>query len=207
MREEILFSANQSIEAARLLATDHVVTFIDTVSTLISEAYANGKKVLVAGNGGSLCDAMHFAEEFTGYYRKKRNPLPALALSDQGVMSCISNDSGFEHVFSRQVDAFGKPGDIFISLTTSGNSKNLVEAVKTAKKKGLHTVAFLGKTGGTLKGECDYEWIVEGFQYSDRIQEVHMASIHIIIEMVEKKLKQHHSELLNELLEDAQSLV
>jgi len=207
MREEILYSANQAIEAARLLSTGPVVTFIDEVSSLIANAFAAGNKVIVAGNGGSLCDAMHFAEEFTGFYRKKRNPLPAIALSDPGVMSCVSNDAGFQYVFSRQVDAFGKEGDIFVALTTSGNSKNLVEAVQVAKRKKLSTVAFLGKTGGTLKGECDHEWVVEGYKYSDRIQEVHMASIHIIIEMVEKKLKKHHAELLNELLEDAQSLV
>lgn len=207
MREEILFSANQAIEVSKLLATNTVITFIDEVSTLIAGAFAQGKKVMVAGNGGSLCDAMHCAEEFTGFYRKKRNPLPAMAFSDPGVMSCISNDAGFEYVFSRQVEAFGKEGDIFIVLTTSGNSKNLVEAVKVAKKKGVHTVAFLGKTGGSLKAACDFEWIVEGYQYSDRIQEVQMASIHIIIEMVEKKLKEHHSELLNELLEDAHALV
>ncbi len=207
MHQEILKSAKEAVQAAELLTSDTAVSFIDDVSTLIKNAFVSGKKVLVAGNGGSLCDAMHFAEEFTGYFRKKRSPLPAIALGDQGVMSCVSNDAGFEFVFSRQVEALGQEGDIFVALTTSGNSANLVHAIASAKKKSMKTVAFLGKTGGALKGVCDFEWIVEGFPFSDRVQEAHMASIHIIIEMVEKKLRQSHSELLNELLEDTQALL
>lgn len=207
MKDEILYSAGQAVVAAKLLETEEVVEFIDSVSTQIADAFLRGNKVMVAGNGGSLCDAMHFAEEFTGFYRKKRNPLPAMALSDPGLMSCVSNDAGFEYVYSRQVQALGKAGDIFVSLTTSGNSKNLVEAVRSAHENGMTTVAFLGKTGGTLRGVCHYEWIVEGFPYSDRIQEAHMAAIHIIIEMVEKKLKKSNAELLEELLEDAHAQV
>lgn len=206
MRKEILQSVTDVIRAAEMLQTEEAVTFIDTVSTEIKERFVRGGKVMVAGNGGSLCDAMHFAEEFTGFYRKKRNPLPAIAFSDPGHMSCVSNDAGFQYVFARQVAALGKTDDIFVVLTTSGNSKNLVEAVQEAKKRGITTVAFLGKTGGALKGLCDFEWIVTDFPYSDRIQEAHMAAIHIIIEMVEKKLKQTHAGLLEELLENAQAL-
>ena len=131
---------------------------------------------------------MHFAEELTGFFRKKRIALPAIALSDPGHLTCVSNDLGFESVFSRSVEALGAPGDLFIALTTSGNSPNLIQAVQMAKSKQLRTIAFLGKTGGEMKGQCDLEWIVSGFTFSDRIQEAHMAAIHIIIEQVERNL-------------------
>ena len=206
MQQEISTSIQDVIRAAEALNTSEAITFIDDVSDAIKQAFVSGNKVMVAGNGGSLCDAMHFAEEFTGFYRKKRNPLPAIAFSDPGHMSCVSNDAGFQYVFARQVAALGKEGDIFVVLTTSGNSKNLVEAVKEAKARGITTVAFLGKSGGALKGMCDYEWIVSGFPFSDRIQEAHMAAVHIVIEMVEKKLKSTHADLLEELLENAQAL-
>ena len=144
--------------------------------------------MLVAGNGGSLCDAMHFAEELTGFYRNKRPALAAIALGDPGHMSCVANDLGYDHVFARSIEALGKPGDVFVALTTSGNSPNLIEAVKAAKSRGMGTIGFLGKTGGKLKGVTDLELIVEGFTYSDRIQEAHMTAIHILIEVIEKKL-------------------
>jgi D-sedoheptulose 7-phosphate isomerase len=131
---------------------------------------------------------MHFAEELTGFYREKRMALPAIAISDSGHLTCVGNDIGFQYVFSRYIEALGKERDIFICLTTSGRSENITLAIEAARKKGLGTVAFLGKTGGNAKGKCDAEWIVEGFSHSDRIQEAHMAAIHIIIEMVEKKL-------------------
>ena len=131
---------------------------------------------------------MHFAEELTGQFRKHRPALPAIALADPGHITCVGNDMGYESVFSRGVEALGKPGDLFIALTTSGNSQNLINAAETAREKGLFTVAFLGKTGGRMKGLSDLEWIVPEFPYSDRIQEAHMAAIHIIIESVETRL-------------------
>ncbi len=131
---------------------------------------------------------MHFAEEMTGQFRSKRAALPAIALADPGHLTCVGNDMGFDAIFSRGIEAHGKPGDIFIALTTSGNSSNLFSAVKMAKEKELFTVAFLGKTGGAMKGMADLEWIVSGFPFSDRIQEAHMAAIHIIIESVEARL-------------------
>ncbi len=144
--------------------------------------------MLTAGNGGSLCDAMHFAEELTGFYRARRKPFPAMALADPSHMSCVANDTAFEFVFSRYVEAFGKGGDIFVALSTSGNSKNLVTAAKAAQELGVKVIGFLGKDGGQLLEFCDDYWIVKGFPYSDRIQEAHMAAIHIIIEAVEKEL-------------------
>lgn len=162
--------------------------FIEKAALRIADCYRRKNKVLIAGNGGSLCDAMHFAEELTGQFRGPRPALPAIALSDPAQMSCIGNDFGFDEVFSRGVDAFGVEGDLFIALTTSGNSANIWRASETAKRKGMQTIAFLGKNGGKLKGFADLEWIVSGFSFSDRIQEAHMAAIHVIIELVEQQL-------------------
>jgi D-sedoheptulose 7-phosphate isomerase len=188
LEEDLQYSIQQAIEAISLLAKPQARAFIERVSTMIADCYRDGGKILIAGNGGSLCDAMHFAEELTGFYREKRMALPAIAISDPGHLTCVGNDIGFQYVFSRYIEALGKERDIFICLTTSGRSENIQLAIEAARKKGLSTVAFLGKTGGNAKGQCDAEWIVEGFAHSDRIQEAHMAAIHIIIEMVEKKL-------------------
>ncbi len=157
------------------------------VAEELAEAYRNGKKSLIAGNGGSNCDAMHFAEEFTGRFRKDRRALPSLSISDSSHITCVGNDYGFNFIFAKGVEAFGQEGDFFFGISTSGNSQNIIEAVKVAKEKGLKTVGILGKDGGKLKGICDYEFIVQG-ETTDRIQEVHMMILHIIIEGVERIL-------------------
>jgi D-sedoheptulose 7-phosphate isomerase len=188
MRNSILRAVDDAIRAAHALKTKEGLEFIESSAKMIAACFQNGGKILIAGNGGSLCDAMHFAEELTGQFRKKRKALPAIALSEPGHLTCVGNDFGFDSVFARGVEAFGQPGDIFIGLTTSGNSLNIIKAVEEARAKGLRTIAFLGKTGGKMKGLCDLEWIISGFPYSDRVQEAHMSAIHIIIEMVEKEL-------------------
>lgn len=188
MKKHIVHATEEALRAISVLQEESSIVFIEQAATLLYKSLSEGGKVLIAGNGGSLCDAMHFAEELTGFYREKRPALAAIALSDPGHMSCVANDVGYSHVFSRGVEALGKEGDILVVLTTSGNSLNLLEAVQEAKKKRLHTIAFLGKTGGALLGLCDLELIVRNFPYSDRIQEVHMAAIHIVIEILEKKL-------------------
>ena len=160
---------------------------IGKIATELADAYKNGKKSLIAGNGGSNCDAMHFAEEFTGRFRKERPALPSISISDSSHITCVGNDYGFDAIFSKGVEAFGQEGDFFLGLSTSGNSKNIIEAVKVAKEKGLKTVALLGKDGGHLKGMCDYEFIINA-KTSDRVQEVHMMILHIIIEGVERVL-------------------
>ena len=157
------------------------------IATELAAAYKNGKKSLIAGNGGSNCDAMHFAEEFTGRFRKERPALPSISISDSSHITCVGNDYGFDAIFSKGVEAFGQEGDFFLGLSTSGNSKNIIEAVKTAKERGLKTVALLGKDGGQLKGMCDYEFIINA-KTSDRVQEVHMMILHVIIEGVERIL-------------------
>lgn len=189
MKKEIMASLEEGIRAIELLKSPEHVAFIEKVAISLCRCFEKGGKVLIAGNGGSLCDAMHFAEELTGLYRAKRPALAAIALSDVGHMSCVANDLGYEYVFSRGIEALGRPGDVFIAMTTSGNSLNLVEAAKTAKSLGLYTIGFLGKSGGKMKGLSSLECILDGgFPYSDRIQEAHMTAIHIVIEMVEKKL-------------------
>ena len=178
----------KGVEAMELLRSPEGLKFIESTAWAIIDCFKNGGKLLIAGNGGSLCDAMHFAEELTGYFRKKRPALPAIALADPGHLTCVGNDTGFNEIFSRGIEAHGNHGDLFIALSTSGNSENLIRATTVAKEKNLQVITFLGKTGGALKGMGDFEWIVSGFEYSDRIQEAHMAAIHIIIEMVEQEL-------------------
>ena len=188
MKSKILQSVAEAVKAAEALKSEEALQFIEEAAKRIAQCFQSGGKLLIAGNGGSLCDAMHFAEELTGQFRSERGALPAIALADPGHISCVANDLGFERVFSRGVEAFGKTGDIFVALTTSGNSPNIHLAIAQAKEMGLMTIAFLGKCGGAMRGQADLEWIVSGFQYSDRVQEAHMAAIHIIIEMVEEEL-------------------
>jgi len=188
MEKDILLSVNDAIRAIEILKEKKTLQFIKNVAEMIAETFARGNKIIVAGNGGSLCDAMHFAEEFSGFFREKRRAYPAICLADPGLLTCTANDVGYDYVFSRGVEAFGKKDDIFIALTTSGNSKNIYQAVLEAKKREMKTICFLGKSGGITKGLADLEWIVSGFSTSDRIQEAHMCAIHIIIEMTEKIL-------------------
>lgn len=157
----------------------------EKIAKELADIFNNGGKVLIAGNGGSNCDALHFAEEFTGRFRGNRKALPAIAISDSSHITCVGNDYGFDHIFSRGVEAYGKDGDMFIGISTSGNSQNIIKAIEAAKELGLKTVGLLGKDGGKLKGICDYEFIIPGIT-SDRIQEIHMMILHIIIEGVER---------------------
>jgi len=188
MKNILLNSVNEVILAANQLKNETSLSFMEQAAIMIADCFKNGNKVLIAGNGGSLCDASHFAEELTGFFRKKRKALPALALSDASHITCVGNDMGFEFIFSRSIEAFGNEGDIFIALTTSGNSPNMIHAIEEASKKKLKSICFLGKGGGALKGKADLEWIIETFKTSDRIQEVHMAAMHIIIELIEYRL-------------------
>lgn len=159
----------------------------EKVARSLAEVFRKKGKALICGNGGSNCDAMHFAEEFTGRFRKERPALPAISLSDSSHITCVGNDYGFDFIFSKGVEAYGQEGDMFLGISTSGNSQNVIEAVKVAKERKMITVALLGKDGGKLKGMCDYEFIIPG-KTSDRVQEIHMMILHIIIEGVERIL-------------------
>lgn len=202
MKGKIIKAVSESIQALELLTKPQALSFIEKGAFAISSCFQNGGKLLLAGNGGSLCDASHFAEELTGFFRKKRRALPAIALSEPGHLTCVGNDIGFEHVFARALEAYGKRGDLFIGLTTSGNSLNMVRAFEQAKIMGLTTMAFLGRGGGKLRGQADLELIIEGFETSDRIQEAHMTAIHIMIELIEEHLfNQSHEELHKQIME------
>lgn len=157
----------------------------EKIAKELAEIFNKGNKVMIAGNGGSNCDALHFAEEFTGRFRKDRRALPAISLSDSSHITCVGNDYGFDQIFSKGIEAYGKDGDMFIGISTSGNSENIIRAINLAKEMNLKTVVLLGKDGGNLKGVADYEFIIPG-ETSDRIQEIHMMILHIIIEGVER---------------------
>lgn len=147
-----------------------------------------GGKLLACGNGGSMCDAMHFAEEWTGRFRSDRDPLPALAFSDPSQITCIANDFGYDEVFARSVAAYGRPGDLLVVLSTSGGSPNIVRACLTARERGLAVVGLLGKGGGKVRELVDVPIVVPRATTSDRIQEVHIKCLHIAIETVERRL-------------------
>lgn len=172
---------------ADFIANPENISKVDKLAELMAERFNEGKKVIIFGNGGSACDAAHFAEEFTGRYRKDRRALPVITVNDAGHITCVSNDYGFEEVFSRMVEAFCSEKDIVIGLSTSGNSANVVKAMEAAKDRDAVTVALIGKDGGKMKGRYDFEWIIPG-ETSDRIQEIHMLILHILIEGVERIL-------------------
>lgn len=159
---------------------------IEHAAGLMAEAIIHNGKVLSCGNGGSHCDAMHFAEELTGRYRDNRRALPAIAISDVSHLSCVSNDYGYEYVFSRYIEALGQPGDVLLGLSTSGNSVNIIKAVEAAKNKGMKVIILSGKDGGKLAGLADVEIRVPHFGYADRIQEIHIKVIHIFMLLIEK---------------------
>lgn len=161
---------------------------IEKVADLMSEAIKNGKKIISCGNGGSHCDAMHFAEELSGRYRENRRSLAAIAISDPSHISCVGNDYGFDYIYSRFIEGLGNAGDILLGISTSGNSKNIINAAKAAHEKGMKVVILSGKDGGNLAGLADLEIRVQHFGYADRIQEIHIKIIHILIMLIEKKV-------------------
>jgi len=155
---------------------------------LLIDVLGNGHKVLSCGNGGSMCDAMHFAEELSGRYRDDRKPFAALSLSDPSALTCIGNDYGFEHVFARQTAALGQPGDLLLALSTSGNSANVLAAAEEAKRRGMRVLSLTGNGGGKLALTSDVDVCVPWTGYADRIQEVHIRCIHAWIDAVEQAL-------------------
>jgi D-sedoheptulose 7-phosphate isomerase len=179
-------------EAAEVLNTflsdEKNLAQIEAAAKLIADSFKQGGKVLSCGNGGSHCDAMHFAEELTGRYRENRPGYPGIAISDPSHLSCVSNDFGYESVFSRYVEAVGSSGDVLFGLSTSGNSGNILKAIDAAKAKGMKTIALTGKDGGKMAGLADIEIRVPHFGYADRIQEIHIKIIHIVIQLIEKEM-------------------
>ena len=161
---------------------------VDRFTELAHQALLGGGRLYSCGNGGSTCDAMHFAEEWTGRFRKDRRALPAMALTDPSQLTCIANDYGFDEIFARQIQAHGRAGDLLLAISTSGNSENIVRAVDSAKEAGVTTVGLLGRGGGRLAPRVDHAIVVPMAETADRIQEMHIKVIHITIEAVERRL-------------------
>jgi D-sedoheptulose 7-phosphate isomerase len=170
------------------LANPTQIDAIEKVARIMAETLQNGGKLLSCGNGGSMCDAMHFAEELSGRYRQDRRALAALSLSDSAHISCVANDYGYDFVFARGVEALGRPGDVLLAISTSGNSANILRAAEAAKKQGLTVISLTGKDGGLLAQHSDEEIRVPHFGFADRIQEIHIKVIHILILLIEKHL-------------------
>ncbi len=156
---------------------------------LIVETIQSGKKIIACGNGGSMSDAMHFAEELSGRFREERPSLPAIAISDPAHITCAANDYGFESIFSRFIEGLGNEDDILLAISTSGNSKNIVKAAEVARSKNMRIVSLTGKSGGELAKLSDIEIRAPYSDYSDRIQEIHIKIIHSLIHFVEENLK------------------
>ncbi|WP_187264770.1 D-sedoheptulose 7-phosphate isomerase [Pontibacter beigongshangensis] len=173
---------------AAFIADTSNTAAVEQAALLMAQSIRSGGKILSCGNGGSMCDAMHFAEELTGRYRHDRKALPAIAIADASHMSCVSNDYGYDAVFSRYVEALGQPGDVLLAITTSGNSGNILKAAEAARAKGMKVVGLTGKDGGKLAPLCDVEIRVPHQGYSDRVQEIHIKVIHILILLLEQQL-------------------
>ncbi len=185
---------SHSIRAALLDAQDSLnqfiqnpknITVIAEAAVLMRDIFENQGRIFTCGNGGSMCDAVHFAEECTGKFRDNRKPLPVIALNDSAHITCTANDFGFVEVFARPLLALGQSGDMLIVLSTSGNSENIIRAAEAAKTKKMHVFGLLGRDGGKLKHRCDSYLIAPGAT-ADRIQEIHIKVLHILIEHVER---------------------
>jgi D-sedoheptulose 7-phosphate isomerase len=185
------FIRSSLVDAQKTLNTfvenEENVLKIEKAIQLFVDSFKNKGRAFSCGNGGSMCDALHFAEELTGRYRKDRAPLPATGISEAGHITCIANDFGFEFIFSRFIEAWGQQGDVLLAISTSGNSANVIKAVEVARSKGMKVVGLLGKDGGKLKSMVDVPLVID-CPITDRIQEVHIKCIHIFIEGIERQL-------------------
>lgn len=170
------------------LKDENNIDAIRRAAVMLADSFKAGGKVMSCGNGGSHCDAMHFAEELTGRYRENRPGYPAIAISDVSHLSCVSNDFGYEYVFSRFVESVGREGDVLLGISTSGNSGNIIKAIEAARAKGMKVITLTGKDGGKMAGSADIEIRVPHFGYADRIQEIHIKVIHILIMLIEKEM-------------------
>ena len=173
---------------AKFLADSANFQKIEEAGQLLVNAIKNDKKIISCGNGGSMCDAMHFAEELSGRYRNDRPALPAISISDPSHLSCVGNDYGYAFVFSRMIEAMGQPGDVLFAISTSGNSENVVNAINAAKKKGMKVIGLTGKDGGKMVALCDVEIRAPQSKYADRAQEIHIKVIHSLIDFIERKV-------------------
>lgn len=184
---------NNFLEAYQVLqnflADDDNIKKIEEAGEAMASALKKGKKIISCGNGGSMCDAMHFAEELTGRFKDNREPIAAISISDPSHITCVGNDYGFEHIFSRYVTALGQPGDVLLAISTSGNSQNVLNAIDAARGKGMSVIGLTGKDGGKMAGLCDVEIRAPHSRYADRAQEIHIKVIHSLMDYIEGALK------------------
>lgn len=193
--EELMYIDNirneltQAIDVlTNFVSDDRNLEAIQQAAILVADSFKQGGKVLSCGNGGSHCDAMHFAEELTGRFRDNRPSYPAIAISDVSHISCVGNDYGFDYIFSRYVEGVGYKGDVLLGISTSGNSTNVIKAIEAAKQKGMKIITLTGKNGGKMNGLADVDIRVPHFGYADRVQEIHIKIIHILILLIEKEM-------------------
>lgn len=177
---------NEALSVLQIFNTESNFKKIEEAGAMLVSSFKNKGKVLSCGNGGSMCDAMHFAEELTGRYRNDRPAIGAISISDPSHLSCVSNDYGYEYVFSRYLEGVGREGDVLLAISTSGNSQNVINAIKVAKEKGIKVIGLTGKSGGKMAELCDVEIRAPHSEYADRAQEIHIKVIHSLIDYVER---------------------
>ena len=173
----------------KVLSDEKFLNDVESATLMMLGALKNQGTIFSCGNGGSMCDAMHFAEELSGRYRNDRPAYRAISISDPSHISCVGNDYGFDFIFSRYLEGVGRSGDVLLAITTSGNSKNVLEAAKRAKELGIKVIALTGKDGGQVVQHADISIIAPWFEYADRIQEIHIKVIHALIDGIEQGLK------------------
>ena len=183
-RIKINFQEAENVLKQFMLDEKNLINIASAAEIMI-ESIGNGGKIISCGNGGSMCDAMHFAEELSGRFRDNRRALPAISISDPSHISCVGNDYGYEYIFSRYIEALGKKGDVLLAISTSGNSKNILEGIRAAKETGLKVVGLTGKDGGLISSMCDIEIRAPFSDYADRAQEIHIKVIHSLIHCIE----------------------
>jgi D-sedoheptulose 7-phosphate isomerase len=188
IKEQIKQQFEEASEILNAFQTEENFIKIEKAVLIMSNALKNGNKIISCGNGGSMCDAMHFAEELSGRYRNNRRGLAAVSISDPSHITCVGNDYGFDYIFSRYLEAVGQAGDVLLGISTSGNSKNVILAVDKAKELGIKTIILTGKDGGKLADLADLEIRAPHSQFADRAQEIHIKIIHNLILGIEKEL-------------------
>ena len=194
-KANVLAALNDARDALdALISNEKTIEAVVAAAGLMADAVEGDGKVMSCGNGGSLCDAMHFAEEMTGLYRSNRRPYAALAISDASHMACVGNDYGYEEVFSRYVEAHGRKGDVLLAITTSGTSRNIVKAAEVARRKGVKVVALTGRDETPITELADVSIVTPAGRWADRVQELHIKCIHILIELIERRLDKQNYE-------------
>ena len=194
-KANVLAALNDARDALdALIYNEKTIEAVVAAAGLMADAVEGDGKVMSCGNGGSLCDAMHFAEEMTGRYRSNRRPYAALAISDASHMACVGNDYGYEEVFSRYVEAHGRKGDVLLAITTSGTSRNIVKAAEVARRKGVKVVALTGRDETPITELADVSIVTPAGRWADRVQELHIKCIHILIELIERRLDKQNYE-------------